>query len=522
MKDAIIPEKSILSPEFKNESRKLIIKNPQRIIYNGSCVIIEILGSLPMDFSNMKVTICIINPYNKKKNRVKIDLFDSLNVKSYLLELAEKEGHDFDHLESDFADLTDLLELHREKLFDQESSFIIKGECKSELNRKSKNHAFELLQKPNLLLTVDKLLENSGIVGEKNARQALFIIASSYKTPYPLHSIVQGESGSGKSHLVNLIADCIPQEDVLNVTRITSKALYYFEKNDLINKLVVIQDFEGLDDNAKFAFRELQSSGYLSTSFTSRDKSGNLKAKLKQVSAHISSIVATSKAEIYYDNLSRSIIIGVDESTEQTEKIITHQNNLYAGILDKNISDQAKFLLRNCIRLLKPCEVVNPFANKIKLPAQAKMMRRLNHQFNCYIANITILNQYQREKDSYGRLITTREDIKTAIDTFFECIFLKVDDLDSSTRQFFEKLKKIIKLNQKAHSSFSQSDVRYELNISKTMVNKYFLKLQKLNYLQISSGTSNRGYQYLVTHFDDLEKFKSKMKKDLNKQIRQF
>jgi DNA primase len=87
-------------------------------------------------------------------------------------------------------------------------------------------NTIDILKQNNLLQEINKLIEQSGIVGEANSRLLLFIIASSYKTKQPLHAIVQGSSGSGKTHLISKIADLIPQEDVLRFTRITESSLY--------------------------------------------------------------------------------------------------------------------------------------------------------------------------------------------------------------------------------------------------------------------------------------------------------
>jgi len=505
----------------ENSTGKLITKNPQKLIYTGKHVTIEVLGTLPMDLSNMKVTICVFNLASLNKTRAKLDLFDSSNIEIFLNNLAEKENINVDFLWDDFKELTTRLEVHREAIYEKEALFL-KTCRKNEMTGKIKNLAFNLLKEQDLPEKITRLLGNCGIIGEENARFALFVIALSYKTNYHIHSIVQGESGSGKSHLINTVAECIPQEDVLNFTRITGKALYYFESDDLNNKLILIQDFESLDFNAKLAFRELQSSGNLTSSFAIKDKTGTLNAKIKQVSAQFSSIITTSRTEIFYDNLSRSVIIGVDESYDQTDRIIKYQNDSFSGEFDPGESDSIKCLLRNCVRNLKSYDVINPFANRLILPSGIKMARRLNHQFNCFVANITILNQFMRKKDSKSRLITTKEDLLTAVNSFFNCIFLKVDDLDSSTRQFFEKLKAYIIKNKLTGYLFTQREVRCYLNLSKTMVNRYLSVLINHEYIYIVSGPSNKGFKYKIAVWDDTEKFKNKLKKDLYRQIKKL
>ena len=389
-----------------------------------------------------------------------------------------------------------------------------------ELTPKAEEKAIEFLSNPKLIQNIDSLLGQSGIVGEEDNRKTLFVIASSYKMPNLLHGLVNGASGEGKSHLINAISECMPQEDVLNMTRITSKSLYHYREKELVNKLILIQDFDGLEEEAQLAFREMQSAKFLSSSTVVKDAFGNIKGKIKRVNAHFASLTATTQAEVYFDNMSRSIVLGVDESHEQTLRIIKAQNMKIAGISDKSSEEQARQLLRNVMRVLKTFEVVNPYADRISLPIEAKMLRRLNSHFQSFITQITLLHQFQRKTDNKGRLIATKQDVEIAVEIFFNSIFLKVDELDKSTRQFFEQLKGYVKsqANGTTHR-FTAKEIRDALNVSKTTSFKKIEILQKLEHIRIAEGSANRGFKFMVAHWDNLEKMKAKIKEDLNKQL---
>lgn len=511
--------KHIIHSKKKEYNSELEIINNYKITFKGETGIFQILGNLPMDLSNLRVALQIIEKDSIKKHRLKIDLFDSNQVQSQCDDLIEKNGFNKSQIQNDFEKLTNLLEDYREKIFEQELNPIEETGIK-ELTPNLHENAIEKLTNGNVLETIDSLLEQSGIIGEQNNRLLLYIIASSYKMPFPLHGLVQGASGEGKSHLINNIAACMPQEDVLNMTRITSKSLYHYRDNELINKLIIIQDFDGLNDEAKYAFREMQSAKFLSSSTVVKDVFGNPRGKIKLVKAHFASLTTTTKAEIYFDNMSRSIIMGVDESQEQTKRIINFQNKIIAGIDDSEDSQIAKQQLRNFIRVLKKYEVVNPLATKIQLPIEARMLRRLNAHFQCVTTQITILNQYQRKTDYKGRLITTKDDVIKSIELFFNSIMIKIDELDKSTRQFFEKLKLYL-LNQpdKNNHLFLAREIRQNLHISKTTTFKYLTLLQELEYIQIVNGSSNRGFKYIVCYWDNMEKQKEKLKIDLIKQL---
>lgn len=511
------------APREKKQGVGLVITGENKIQFGGKAGTYYVVGNLPMDMGNMRISLQIIAHDSTKKHRLKIDLFETSNVEFHCKDLSEKHGLDYHLLEADLFELTDLLEHHRDLLFSDETDSMSEEYSEKEHTPKAGEKAVEFLSKPQLMQNIDKLLEQSGIIGEENNRKILFAVASSYKMPYPLHAMVQASSGSGKSHLINSIAECMPQDELFDTTSISSKSLYYCTEKQLNNKLLVIQDFDGLDDDAKFALREIQSFKRLKRTTVEKSKTGNRKTVKKAVKASLASLIATTKSEIYQDNESRTIMLGIDESTEQTLRIIQRQNQKKAGVVNIEKEQEARQLLRSCVRVLKSYQVVNPYADKIELPLDAKMLRRLNEQFQDFICQITLLHQYQRKTDAQGRLIATKEDVKLGMEIFFDAIIMKVDELSGSTRQFFDKLKEYVK-QQPAGTTykFSQREIRQEMKLSNTPVNNYIKLLLEMEYIQISGGSVNRGYQYVISYWDNMEKLKAKIKEDLNRQLKQL
>jgi DNA primase len=373
----------------------------------------------------------------------------------------------------------------------------------------------DFLKQNNLLQELNKLIEQSGIVGEANSRLLLFIIASSYKTKSPLHAIVQGSSGSGKTHLISKIADIIPQEDVLRFTRITESSLYNWGEYELVNKLLVIEDLDGLKEEAMFAMRELISNQRLSSSVSIKDKKGNIKSTKKEVKGVFSSLSATTKGEIYEDNMSRSFLLAVDESQDQTDKIINYQNKRIAGEINEKDQEKAKELLQKIIRALKVEEVQNPYATQIQLPENVHKKRRLNEMFQSIIKQITIINQYQRRTQN-NRIVTEIIDIENAVEILFESIILKIDELDGSLRQFFEKLKKKFKTDD-----FTRFEAMEATGFKKTQLQYYINQLVQLEYIK-QYGHGNKGYKYKIFHFDDIQSVRKKLKDHFTQQIKQL
>jgi hypothetical protein len=231
----------------------------------------------------------------------------------------------------------------------------------------------------------------------------------------------------------------------------------------------------------------------------------------------MSSLSATTKGELYYDNITRSVLFGVDESEAQTQRIVDYHNNKLAGIIDPKLEEQAKQELRNMVRMLKQYSVINPFAHLLQLPVESKMKRRLNNQFQEFICQVTLLHQYQRKVDNNGFLLVEKEDIRSAIELFFTPILLKVDDLDSSTRQFFEELKKYIGFNNYKSKLYTQVEIRKALNKSKSRTCDYLSRLREAGFIIIAGGSENKGYQYKIEMWDELDKLKKSIKDQLLK-----
>ncbi len=380
-------------------------------------------------------------------------------------------------------------------------------------------NAIEFLKQKELLTELNKLIEKTGIIGEQNSRLLLFLITISYLNKQPLHAIVQGSSGSGKTHIISRIADLMPSEDVLRFTRITESSLYNWGEFDLYQKIIIIEDLDGLKEDALYALREFISNQVLRSSVTIKDKKGNNKSTSKQVKGQFSSLSATTKGETYEDNMSRSFLLAVDESKEQTERIINYQNRKNAGEIDRNEQQKAVELLQSIIRNLKQYEVINPFATQLLLPDKVHKVRRLNEMYQAVIKQVTFLNQYQRKRNKDNQLLTQIEDIEQATTILFESIVLKVDELDGSLRQFFERLKKYVKSE---NNEFILREIRLDLNISKTQIFRHIQTLLELEYIKQVGGFSNKGIKYKISYWDNYQKLRAEIKDFLMLQIQQL
>lgn len=447
---------------------------------------------------------------------LKLDLYEYKQVESTCKIIAEKLGLQKDKVEADLMRLTSLLEFYREKEIHSN-----KGNNQKTVSvpTATATQCITFLKAEKLIKRINELIGKAGIIGEETNRILLFVIASSFKMNDTLHGLIQGSSGSGKTRLLKVISYMMPDEDVKRYTRVTDNSFYNQDEYFFVNKLICFEDLDGLKEDAQLAVRELQSNDILRTSTSVKDGSGKIGGAERTVRGPIASLSCTTKGEIYEDNVSRSFLIAVDESKEQTQKIIQYQNELSAGLIDKTEQKKISEFLQNCIRLLKPYEVINPYANKIKLPEEAHKIRRLNELYQSFIKQVTLLNQYQRKQDKQGRLITEKEDLQIACDVLFESILLKVDELDGSLRQFFERLKSQLKDKEQ---EFTQREIRQGLNISKAQCSRFFNLLQEMEYITSKYSGNQRKVCYKVDYWDNYAKVRATIKDNLLNQINEL
>ena len=494
--------------------------NPKNIHYQGKAAAYYIRGGVRGGLDSLKISLQILNVVDPARSggdqgsdyRSKVDLYEYKQVSAVAKIASDKLSISESQLEKDLAKLAWHLEQYRQQVKRKDK----KENAQVKIPPEESLKCVDFLRKKDLLKAINVLIGKAGITGEENNRLFLFVIASSFKMEDTLHALVQGSSGSGKTHLIIKISSFMPPEDVIGLTRITDSSLYNYGEYELCNKLVNLEDLDGLKEDAFLAYRELQSRGLLASSTSIKDDYGNIRSQIRTVRGPIASLAATTKGEIYEDNMSRCFLVAVDEGIEQTMKVIAYQNGLSTGKIKRAEQKKIKHFLQNCIRLLKPYEVINPYADKIQLPKEAHKIRRLNELFQAFVKQVTLINQYQRQKDKQGRLITDKEDILTAIEIMFESILLKVDELDGSLRQFFEQLKTHLK---EAQQEFTQREIRQALRISKTQLQRYIQDLIELEYIQQTGGHPNRGYTYKISYWDNIERLRKRIQDDLYGQL---
>ena len=85
-----------------------------------------------------------------------------------------------------------------------------------------------------------------------------------------------------------------------------------------------------------------------------------------------------------------------------------------------------------------------------------------------------------------------------------------------SLRQFFERLKSYVKAEAR---EFTQREIRQELQVSKSQLQRYLQSLLEYGYVYQSGGYINRGLRYRIDYWDNHHKTRTELQDYLGRQL---
>lgn len=488
---------------------QLITTNPELLIYDNCELRIEVLGGIKITgLDRLKVTLKV-----QHKERLTQPVWHSLDLYNH----AQREqaiNTITDVLETTtsatfntLSELTTALENYRLQRIE---SLQKKPDAVKELTHAERQAAIAELQKPNLLGRTSQLMALSGIVGETSNALVAYLVYCTRKQSIPLHVMFLGASGSGKTYLQEKISELIPAEDKIEITQITENALYYFKQEELKHKLLLIEDLDGAM-SVFYPLRELQTKRRISKTVTLKDNKGNLKTITLTVEGPVSVSGCTTKEKIYEDNANRCILLYTDMTRDQDKRINEYQTKRAAGEINRDREQQYKELFQHMQRVLRPINIINPYAKWIQLPEQVFKPRRTMTLLLGFIEAVTFYHQYQRavKKDASGQLYieTTIADIEAAFHLLKDVLFSKSDELTKATREFLEQAKTMLQLS--GTTSFTTKQIREAYRINPGNMKRYLAELLRYGYIK-GSGNRYRGrYEYSIVSMQEYETLKS-------------
>jgi DNA primase len=498
------------NPGHNQAPQTLNTSNPNKLTYQTPDMRFTIWGGIEKDnLHRLKINLLVEKITDSfKYYQDDVNLYSNAQLQRFIKGVAEELETSSTTIKNTLRELSAQLAGYRLELSQAEQKALQPKHY--QMTKEEQAAAMNFLQSKNLVQDTLTAIEKTGLVGEQKNGLLLYFLYLSRLMDEPLHAIIFGKSGSGKTYLQTRISECLPEESLRTITSLTENTLYYSAEGFWKHKVLLIEDLEGVY-NAFLPLREFMSKQSITKLTTDKDAKGNNVQKLLTVEGPICVSGATTQESIYEDNANRSYLLHIDESPNHLNEVMHHQRKQQAGLINETQQENAKQTLRNAQRLLQKIKVINPYAPQLEIPQCVFKKLRTNMHYLKLIEIITFYHQKQRQTKTNpsGKpyIETTLEDIQCANWLVKETLLRKSDELSGDLRSFFEKLKNT--LSQKKEQTFYSKDIRQQLRMNPMKINRYLRELESRGYIGRSGGNRKYGFEYEITIWDEYEKLKS-------------
>jgi len=381
------------------------------------------------------------------------------------------------------------------------------------LEQSERETALNLLKDPQLLERILSDFDRCGIVGEATNKLTGYLACVSRKLDKPLAVIVQSTSAAGKSTLMESVLSFLPPEEKVKYSAMTGQSLYYLGETELKHKVLAIVEEEGAE-RASYALKLLQSEGELTIASTGKDEQGRMKTEEYHVEGPVMIFLTTTAIDIDEELMNRCVVLTVDEGREQTQAIHAKQREArtFEGLKRKHASAEILNVHRNAQRLLKPLNVINPYASQLTFRSDRTRTRRDHMKYLTLIDTITLLHQHQRdlkERDGLQYIEVALSDIEAANALAHEVLGRSLDELPPQTRRFLITLQHMAeqtckdKQMQLCDYRFTQRQIREYSGWSDFQVRKHLSRLLELEYVLCYPGRGQGRFEYELIYDGD-------------------
>ncbi|MDC9598933.1 toprim domain-containing protein, partial [Xenorhabdus anantnagensis] len=364
----------------------------------------------------------------------------------------------------------------------------------AEMSLTEREAALALLENPCLTTQITADLAACGVVGESTNLLAGYLAAVSRKLSKPLAVLIQSSSAAGKSSLMDAVLNLIPEEERVQYSAMTGQSLFYLGETHLQHKILAIAEEEGVRQ-AAYALKLLQSDGELTMASTGKDEAtGNLVTKSYTVKGPVMLMLTTTAIDVDEELLNRCLVLTVNESREQTEAIhaLQRQKQTLEGLLAENERDYLMQLHQNAQRLLKPLNVVNPYAHQLTFMSDKTRTRRDHMKYLTLIQSIALLHQYQRDiktAEHRGKTLeyieVTKDDIRLANQLAHDILGRTLDEMPPQTRRLLLLIQTWVRNSgQLRHEMlFTRKQLRDAVQWGDTQLKVHLSRLVEMEYL---------------------------------------
>jgi DNA primase len=501
-------------PQEPEQTGNLNTTNPDKIIYQEGELFFTIWGGIEKDnIHRLRINLLVqLKGDAFRYYQDDVNLYSNGQLQRYIKGAAEELETSTTLLKTTISKLKGQIEEYRLKQIEQERKALKPKPY--QMTKEEENRAMKFLKAKELVKNTLKAISKSGLVGEEKNGLLLYFLYLSRLFDEPLHAIIFGKSGSGKTYLQTKISECLPEESVRTITSLTENTLYYSAKGFWKHKVLLIEDLEGVY-NAFLPLREFMSKQSISKFTTEKNAKGENEQRILMVEGPICVSGATTQGNIYEDNANRSFLLHIDETLEHMKEVMGYQRRLQAGLINEQEQNQYRQILKNAQRLLRKVKVINPYAPGLDIPDCVFKKLRTNMHYLKLIEIITFYHQYQREwkQDQEGKpyIETTLEDIALANWLVKDTLLRKSDELGGDLRGFFESLKYYLKQQdgKEEQTSFYAKDIRKHFRMHPQKLSRHLINLERRGLIKLVSNNRQTGYEYQIISWDDYELLKN-------------
>jgi hypothetical protein len=281
---------------------------------------------------------------------------------------------------------------------------------------------------------------------------------------------------------------------------------------DLKHKILAIVEEAGAE-KASYALKLLQSEGELRIASTGKDPhTGRMETQEYHVEGPVMIFLTTTAVDIDEELQNRCLVVIVDESREQTERIhaLQREARTEAGLARKAQRAELLALHRAAQTLLKPLPVFNPYADKLRFLSHQLRTRRDHEKYLLLIDSLAVLFQHQRERkmiEGREHVVASLDDIARAGELAHDVLGRGLDDMPPQTRallglvqQMQQERTKKTKGGDGGH--WRRRDLRAFTGWSDTALKVHLGRLVELEYVLASRDPEHLNGQLYETLFD--------------------
>ena len=392
----------------------------------------------------------------------------------------------------------------------------------SQMSANDRKEAEDFGKHPDLIKTILSDYEQCGLVGEKYNKLLCYLAAVSRKMDEPLSVLILSSSGAGKTALLDATLGFCPPEDVVKLTSLSGKALFYKDEFSLKHKILALEEGDGAED-ASYAIRNLISSGVLVIESTIKDLlTGRLTTMENRVEGPTVVFLTTTDPNTDSETKSRFFIISVDESRNQTTSILhsQRQRRTVKGLTKDLVIESIQSKHQDFQRLLNPLAVVNLYAETLTYSDHFLQSRRDQPKYLNLIDTVAFLRQMTKPIKTVNvhnktvlYIEVELENIKIANALADEILGRSLDELNMPGRDLLNHLDALANQRAKAlkegedqenfpitRIEFNRRDIRSFTGWSNYRVHTHLRELIELDYVIPVAGRNGCAYRYRLAY----------------------